>query len=119
MWLEKTSWRREHWRMCACICECVHACVHRYMCVVYLHTHLCGAAMNVCVYEHVCTCTCLACKCVCPVGSYKQSLGANNSSFGNLPCLCGSRAGEEKLLLGRADFVAWLHVRVSTWVCFN
>jgi hypothetical protein len=22
-------------------------------------------------------------------------------------------------LFARADFVAWLHVRVSTWVCFN
>ena len=50
--------------MCACICECVHAHVHRHMCVVYLHTHVCGAAVNVCVHEHVCTRTCLACKCV-------------------------------------------------------
>lgn len=31
----------------------------------------------------------------------------------------GSQAGEEKLPLGRADSVARLRARVSTWVCFN
>ena len=56
--------------------------------------------MNVCVHGHTCTCTCLAYKPVCPVGRYKRNLGANNSSFGNLPSPCGSQAGDKELQLG-------------------
>lgn len=84
-----------------------------------LHTCVWSKNECVCVHGHTCACAGLVYKPVCPVGLYKRKPGTNNSSFGNLPCRCGSQAGEKKLQLGRADFVAWLHVRVSTWVCFN
>lgn len=38
-----------------------------------------------CTHLHVCICMCLVYTCVCTGGLYEPSLGANNSSFGNLP----------------------------------
>lgn len=57
--------------------------------------------------------------CVWGKGLRGQHFGANNINFGNVPGLHSSEAGEGELLFGRSDFVAWLHVHVSTWVCFN
>lgn len=104
---------------------CVHACasvyLHAYAGIGVSHpcTHVCGerAGMSVCMNTRV-SAQALRTS-VCLVGSGKHSLGASSSSFGNLPRPYGSQAGEEKLLLGRTDFVAWLHMHVSTWVCFN
>lgn len=84
---------------------------------VHVHVQTFVQSVHECVYKQAHTC--LVCKCMCTMGSYMQSFGANNNGFGNLSCLYGFQAGGEKRLLGKADFVAWLHVHVSSWVCFN
>lgn len=101
------------------MCTCMHVC--RYVCVTPAHMFVQSMRECVCVHAlhlHVRACI-LVYKCVCMVGAYVPNFGANNKSSGSFRGLCGSQAGGEALLSGRADFVAWLHVRVSTWVCFN
>lgn len=86
------------------VSPCVHMCTG--VCASRTCTHVWA--------EHACMPVC-----ECAVGPCEQSLGTSNGSSAHLPCLCASRAADGKLLSGRADFVAWLHMRVSTWVCFN
>lgn len=108
---------------------CVHARVSVHMlmgmCVTHLHTLW---NTEVCVHEYVCThmntCAharaCVQCVCVCvTLGSSEWSLGASNNGFGKPLLPVWIPGWRREAAVGRADFVAWLHVRVSTWVCFN
>lgn len=90
---------------------CVSVCMHVSMgiCVTHLHTDLCGTL----VYVYVCMNTCVHCRIA------RAYPWCQEQQLWKPPLPVWIPGRRREAAVGRADFVAWLHVRVSTWVCFN